>query len=448
MGAEEYEYIVVGSGAGGGPLAANLAKTGARVLLIEAGSEYETSRYQVPCFHAFASEERGMSWDYFVHHYSNAEDRDWRYRAEKGGVFYPRAGTLGGCTAHNAMITIVPHDSDWDRIAKMTGDQSWRADRMHPYFEKVREWLQVNTVDLRIGLEDPQIVQTMIDAAFRGGFIGVLARILSGRKLQFNPNEPSNVGAEGMTSKIPLATTAKGRRNGTREYIQRVRETHGDTFTVQTNTLVTRVIFDRANRAVGVECLEAPHLYGADPESETTSASVPREFRCTRDVILAGGAFNTPQLLMLSGIGPKDHLDAMKIPCRLDRQGVGANLQDRYEVSVVSTRKKDFAVLNGATFKPPNEGEAGDPCYQQWKLEGKGMYTSNGAVAAVISKSAKAHKRAPDLFIFGLPGKFRAIPKTRSGQKTPSPGPSSKRTRTTQTGLCGSGRTIRSRRRT
>ncbi|MGH9420114.1 MAG: GMC family oxidoreductase N-terminal domain-containing protein, partial [Thermoanaerobaculia bacterium] len=302
MSAEEYEYIVVGSGAGGGPLAANLAKTRARVLLIEAGSEQETSRYQVPCFHAFASEERGMSWDYFVHHYSKAEDRDWKYRPKQGGVFYPRAGTLGGCTAHNAMITIVPHDSDWDRIARMTGDRSWRADRMRPYFAKVRQWLEVNTVDLRIGLEDKQIVKTMIDAALRGGCLGILDRIFGGRKLEFDPNEPSNIGAEGLTSRIPLATTMKGRRNGTREYIKRVRESHGDNFTVQTNTLVTRVMFDNANRAVGVECLEGSHLYGADPEAKAAQAPVPREFRCTREVILAGGAFNTPQLLMLSGI--------------------------------------------------------------------------------------------------------------------------------------------------
>jgi choline dehydrogenase len=407
MSAEEYEYIVVGSGAGGGPLAANLAKSGAQVLLIEAGSDQETSRYQVPCFHAFASEERGMSWDYFVHHYSKAEDRDWKYRPKEGGVFYPRAGTLGGCTAHNAMITIVPHDSDWDRIARMTGDRSWQAARMRPYFDKVRQWLEVNTVDLRIGLEDQQIVQTMIDAALRGGCMGILDRLFSGRKVEFDPNEPANIGAEGLTSRIPLATTIMGRRNGTREYIKRVHEKHRDNFTVQTNTLVTRVLFDNANRAVGVECLAGQHLYGADPESETAHARVPREYRCTREVILAGGAFNTPQLLMLSGIGPKAHLEAMKIPCRLDRQGVGANLQDRYEVSVVSEMKKDFSALTGATFKPPNEGEAGDPCYQQWKLEGKGMYTSNGSVAAVISKSAKAHKRAPDLFIFGLPGKFQ-----------------------------------------
>jgi len=402
----EYEYIVVGSGAGGGPLAANLATRGARVLLIEAGSDPETYHYQVPCFHAFASEERGMSWDFFVHHYDTNEARDWKYRPDKGGIFYPRAGTLGGCTAHNAMITIVAHDSDWNRIATMTGDPSWQADRMRPYFDKVRQWLDVNTVDPRMGLEDPEIVQTVVDAALRGGCLGVLDRIFSKRKLEFDPNVPANIGAEGLTTKVPLATTAKGRRNGTREHIRRVGKAHPDTFTVRMNTLVTRVLFDDAHRAVGVECLEGPHLYRADPESESSAAALPRHYRCTKEVILAGGAFNTPQLLMLSGIGPKEHLEAMNIRCRVDRPGVGANLQDRYEVSVVSEMKRNFSILSGATFKAPVDGAAVDPCFRQWKLDGSGVYASNGTVAAVITKSEAAHAD-PDLFIFGLPGNFR-----------------------------------------
>src|SRR5688500_530218 len=108
---ETYDYIVVGSGAGGGPLAANLVVRGFRVLLIEAGSDPESYHYQVPCFHALSTEDEEMAWKFFVHHYDEREQRDPKYRKEHGGVFYPRAGTLGGCTAHNAMITMVPHDS-------------------------------------------------------------------------------------------------------------------------------------------------------------------------------------------------------------------------------------------------------------------------------------------------------------------------------------------------
>jgi choline dehydrogenase len=416
----DYEYIVVGSGAGGGPLAANLAKSGCRVLLLEAGSDPETYLYQVPCFHAYSTEEKEMAWDFFVHHYSKDEERDSKYRPERGGVFYPRAGTLGGCTAHNAMITVYPHDSDWDGIAKLTGDDSWRAGNMRQYFQRLENctycdvseasknghgfagWLNTSIVDPKLAIGDVQIVETVMDAALRGGCAGIIERVFSRRKLHFDPNDQRNTGAEGLTSRIPLAT-ANGKRNGTREFIRRVQKEYPDRLTVQMDTLVTRVLFE-GDRAVGVECLQGKHLYEADPNAASATPPKQVEYGCTREVILAGGAFNTPQLLMLSGIGPKAHLEEMGIACRLDRQGVGRNLQDRYEVGIVSKTKREFALLRGATFKPPAEGEPGDDCFREW-LKGVGMYTSNGAIVALITRS-KRSRPDPDLFIFALPGKF------------------------------------------
>ncbi|RBH43697.1 hypothetical protein C3F00_038845, partial [Pseudomonas sp. MWU13-2860] len=85
-----------------------------------------------------------MKLDYFVRHYADdaQQKRDPKYRAQWNGqnvdgVLYPRAGTLGGCTAHNAMITVYPHNADWDNIARLTGDDSWRADTMRGYFERL-----------------------------------------------------------------------------------------------------------------------------------------------------------------------------------------------------------------------------------------------------------------------------------------------------------------------
>jgi choline dehydrogenase-like flavoprotein len=144
----QYEYIVVGSGAGGGTVAARLAEAGRSVLLLEAGGdpcELPDSRlpedYQVPAFHAFASENPAMRWDFFVRHYADEQRqrKDSKYSSDRGGILYPRAGTLGGCTAHNAMIFVYPHNQDWDDIARSTGDPSWRAGNMRRYFELLED---------------------------------------------------------------------------------------------------------------------------------------------------------------------------------------------------------------------------------------------------------------------------------------------------------------------
>ena len=101
--------------------------------------------YDVPAFHPFASENEALRWDFFVRHYADdaAQRRDPKHRDEcdgrpVDGVLYPRAGTLGGCTAHNAMILVCPHEVDWNRIAQDTGDPSWSAANMQDYFRAAR----------------------------------------------------------------------------------------------------------------------------------------------------------------------------------------------------------------------------------------------------------------------------------------------------------------------
>ena len=131
--------IVVGSGPGGGTVAARLAEAGRSVLVSRsgrrsspAGGERLPEDYKVPAFHAFASENPALRWDFFVRHYGNEErqSRDPKYHAGTQGVLYPGPATLGGCTAHNAMIFIYPNNADWDHIAELTGDASWRAASM------------------------------------------------------------------------------------------------------------------------------------------------------------------------------------------------------------------------------------------------------------------------------------------------------------------------------
>lgn len=399
--------------------------------MIEAGSDPESFTYQVPCFHALATEEPDMAWNFYVHHYKTNEERDRCKYVPGKGILYPRAGTLGGCTAHNAMITVVPHDSDWDDIAHRTNDETWHADYMWRYWQRVERclyrdkprpgehdpsghgfegWLGTSTVDAGIALGDKNVAAMMLatlsQAARRFSHRGFFRRFLRWLRTCNDPNDERNRAAfEGVTTIIPLAT-ANGKRNGTREFIRSVQKLCPDRLIVRMNNLATRVILDDDKRAVGVECWEGKNLYRADPDAAEKPQYVKKEYRCTREVILAGGAFNTPQLLMLSGIGPRDHLEDAQIgiKCLVDRPGVGCNLQDRYEVGIVSEMKLPFSILDKATFKPPGPGNPPDPAFKEW-LNGKGVYTSNGAMAAMILKSDD-RKPDPDLFIFALPGDF------------------------------------------
>jgi choline dehydrogenase len=378
----------------------------------------------VPVFHAFASEHPDISWEFFVRHYEDEarsrRDKD-KYLPDQGGVFYPRAGTLGGCTQHHAMITVYPHHSDWQHIADLTGDASWAPDKMRAYFERIERcsyvkdpgegkpnptrhgykgWLTTAALDLTLGLGDPAVVQTVLKAikeAWKEGLSGVLP------DLPQDPNAWRDPEFQGVAF-APLATL-EGRRAGTRELIMRTRAKFPQKLVVKQSNLAAKILFDENKRAIGVECWEGQHLYRADPNSSDANPYTVRQYYCSREVILAGGAFNSPQLLMLSGIGPAAHLRQFDIPLVADRPGVGMNLQDRYEVSVVSEMKQNWKILAKATFEPPpSTNETGDPCYVEWR-SGKGVYTTNGALLTVIKKSSP-DRPDPDLFIFALAGKF------------------------------------------
>jgi choline dehydrogenase len=369
-----------------------------------------------------------MAWNYYVHHYDTNEERDKEKYVPGKGILYPRAGTLGGCTAHNAMITIVPHDVDWDDIAHCTNDETWHADYMWRYWQRLERcqywhrpesghgtkgWLGTSKVLPAVALGDTNVVGTIIGSVFGAarylGGIGTMFRRFVHRILiGDDPNDVRNKAEfEGPTLTVPLATTKWGVRNGAREFVRNTQEQYPDRLFLRMNNLATRVILDDDNRAVGVECWEGMNLYRADPNAAQPPNYEKKEYRCTREVILSGGTFNTPQLLMLSGIGPREHLEDPKIgiKCRVPLDGVGCNLQDRYEVGVVSEMTKPFSMMEHATFQPPDPGQTPDPDFQEWE-KAKGLYTSNGAMAAIILKSDSTREGPPDLFIFSLPGDF------------------------------------------
>jgi choline dehydrogenase len=174
---------------------------------------------------------------------------------------------------------------------------------------------------------------------------------------------------------------------------------HPGRLTIGLDTLVTRVLLDDTRRAIGVEYERGARLYRAHVRP-APSPGVPGVVHASREVILCGGTFNTPQLLMLSGIGPPEELRRHGIPLRVALPGVGGNLQDRYEVSVVS--EMDFPawdLYQGAEF------HAGDAAYARWKSGRGGLYGTNGAVLTVFTKSTVADA-LPDLFCMALVARF------------------------------------------
>lgn len=462
---DTYDYIVIGSGPGGGPLSARLALAGHRVLLIEAGNDQGSRlQYQIPALHAQSTEEANMRWDYFVNHYNNQErqrkDSKMTYRMPNGtlfvgpnkalgtgmppegsvplGILYPRAGTLGGCSSHNALISIYPHRSDWDGIAVLTGDASWSAGNMRKYFKRLERsrylpngvaghgftgWLTTMVTDLTIVLQDIKLL-SLVTAAARAmgnnvlnmlGTLGTLGQVVLRNALfgtfgslgqvlvgDINADTPDRDSAEGLFQ-VPLSMDDY-HRVGSREFILDTAAKYD--LDVLMNTLATRVLFDRSvspARATGVEYLSGSNLYRASPLSPVAHSGASGTVKASREVIIAAGSFNTPQLLKLSGIGPKDELESHNIPLIFDSPGVGANLQDRYETSLGAIADSNFAISRECTWLHSSP----DPCYDKWHSNSvfKGVYGSNGLAIGIVKKSSVAEED-PDLFIAGAPAYF------------------------------------------
>lgn len=296
-GVEVFDYIIIGAGSAGGVLAARLSEDpGTKVLLLEAGPEDDDDMIAIPAGFSSLFKTR-WDWNYWTVPQKRLAGRraDW-----------PRMKALGGCSSMNAMIYIRGHRADYDSWRDDFGAQGWGYDDVLPYF--IRSEANARLAGPFHGTRGPLRVEDRrftheLSEAF------VESAVAAGLKRNDDFNGATQTGAGQYQ-----VTQHRGRRWSVADaYIRPARSRAN--LTVLTEAFVTRILLDGSGepRATGVEYVRHGRTERARAEAE---------------VILSGGAVNSPQLLMLSGIGPAAHLRKHGIDVRAESAGVGQGLQD------------------------------------------------------------------------------------------------------------------------
>lgn len=295
----EYDYIIVGAGSAGCTLAYRLgADPASKILVLEAGGADRSPIIRIPLTWGLILKHRLYDWGYFTEPESGMDDR--RIECARGKV-------LGGCTSINGMAYARGAPEDYEHWARDLGLTGWSYRDVLPYFKRAESWeggesaLRGGSGPLtvtRLRYEDP-LLDAFMEAADLAGYP---------RNGDYNGECIEGFG--------PMQTTIrKGMRWSAASAYLRPAVARGNV-TVRTRALVRRVVFEGprgAPRAVGVEMTV---------RGRTESA------RARREVILCGGVINSPQLLMLSGIGEADQLRRHGIDVRVQLPGVGENLHD------------------------------------------------------------------------------------------------------------------------
>jgi len=346
-----YDYVIVGAGSAGCVLANRLTEDPATtVLLLEAGGPDDTQEIHIPV--AFSSFFKSpLDWAYETEEQPHLNNRR---------LYWPRGKVLGGSSSINAMIYIRGNRRDYNHWREL-GNEGWSYSDVLPYFKKSeneeRGASEYHGTSGPLNVSDLRTLNPISHAFVEAGVeVGIP------QMNDFNGAEQDGVGFYQVTQRQGL------RHSAAVGFVHPILSRPN--FTLQTHTLVTDVIFE-GTRAVGV-------AYIQNGEKQRVNAN--------KEVILSGGAINSPQLLMLSGIGPANHLKALGIPVVADLPGVGQNLQDHPAIVVLYASTQPISLAHAQT--PEN--------LQDFVDNKRGPLTSNVAEAGAFVRT-QANLPMPDI---------------------------------------------------
>jgi choline dehydrogenase len=359
------DYIVIGAGSAGCVVASRLSEDGSKVVLLEAGPPDRDPWIHIPAGVLRVLNNTKINWNFLSEGEPGTDGRQLQW---------PRGKVLGGTSSINGMLYVRGNPADYDNWAQM-GCRGWSYDDVLPFFRKSETYRGSGDPEYR-SKGGPLIVEdyrTILDLTHR--FVEAAQQAGFAFTPDYNGKQQEGVAYSQMTRR------GKWRGSTAQTFL---REARGrSNLKIETDAIATKLLFD-GKRCTGV----AFRQRGVD-----------REELAAREVILCGGAVNSPHVLQISGIGPAAHLQAIGVPILHDLPGVGANLNDHYVVRV-SQRVRNTVTINQLARGARLAREV-----VKFATVGNGALTF-GVTSAMVFCRSREGLAAPDLQLLFTPASY------------------------------------------